>query len=322
MLTVVLGILRILGIVLLCLLGTVLVILLLVLFWPVTYNVRGRREPNGTDEDGAVRWDTEVRARFKWLFGFVNGGIDFPEPGKLTVRVLWFTVFSLGIMSGEKKKADKQKETGKAQKADDKKQAGAKETEAEASADEGKTAEKTSAVASGTDAAAPAGEETGAEASSAEAETSPKKGIAGLFEKIRYTISNICDKIREIRTKEHYYRRILTAEDTKGLLRHVWMRLGRLLRAIRPRHVRAEVHFGTGSPDTTGYALALYGMVCPRIGWAVSLTPDFEEKVFEGKGKLSGHIVIAVVLWHVAKVALDRRLHWLIRRLKADPSKQ
>lgn len=279
MLTIVLGALQILGIVLLALLGLALTVLLLVLFFPITYRVRGRREPDGCGADGNVRWNTWARARFRWLFGFVHGGIDYPEPGQLTVKVLWFTVFSSGGDNDKSIKKKKANKTGTS-KQDEKTKKSKEPGEPE------------------------------------QAET-PPKGIAGIFEKIRYTISDICDKIKQIYTKEERYRQILTSESTKGLVRHLWMRLCRLLRAIRPRHIKADLRLGTGAPDTTGYALALYGMLSPRVGWAVNLTPDFEEKVLEGRAKLSGHIILAVVLWHAAKAALDPRLRRLIRQLKA-----
>lgn len=46
------------------------------------------------------------------------------------------------------------------------------------------------------------------------------------------------------------------------------------------------------------------------------ITPDFERRVIEGEIVLGGRVMAAVVLHHVVRVLLDRRLRRLIDRLK------
>ena len=72
MLTILFKILSILGIVLLILLGIALVVILLVLFFPISYKAAGKR----TAEEF---W---ITARVKWLFGLLRRTAIILIPGK------------------------------------------------------------------------------------------------------------------------------------------------------------------------------------------------------------------------------------------------
>ena len=80
---VILRILSVLGILLLVLLALVIVLLLTVLFFPVTYRASGVKDEK----------QCQFRARAGWLFGLARVEYAFPEPGKLTVKVLWKTIY-------------------------------------------------------------------------------------------------------------------------------------------------------------------------------------------------------------------------------------
>ena len=105
-------------------------------------------------------------------------------------------------------------------------------------------------------------------------------------------------------------------EDTRKLFWHGCLRVGRILKNIRPRRLKADILFGAASPDTTGYLYALYGMIYPYLGEHVLVTPDFTQAVFEGEIEAAGHITIFQVLWNSILFLLDKRLRRLIRRVK------
>ncbi|MDE6700476.1 MAG: DUF2953 domain-containing protein, partial [Acetatifactor sp.] len=93
-------------------------------------------------------------------------------------------------------------------------------------------------------------------------------------------------------------------------------RLGRILKSIRPRKLRADIRFGTGSPDTTGYAFGIYGMFCSWLGKQVVLTPDFERAVLVGELDAAGHITVFKLLWHGLILVTDRRIRALMDKLE------
>ncbi|MCM1111843.1 MAG: hypothetical protein NC399_01170 [Muribaculum sp.] len=151
-----------------------------------------------------------------------------------------------------------------------------------------------------------------------EEDADPQNGRMNPFEKFLYTIRGICDKIKRIRENLAYYQAVLSDEDTKGLVNHGFVRLGRILKSIRPRKLKADILFGTGSPDTTGYVFALYGMLCAYLGDCVLLVPDFERAVLEGELYAAGRITVFKLVWNGLWVALDKRLWELISKLKKE----
>lgn len=313
MLTILLKILSILGILLLILLGIALVVILLVLFFPVSYKLSGKR----TAEE---MWFT---ARVKWLFGFLRILYDYPDPGKLCIKLLFFTLYDSSVEKPEetdKPSPDAVKE--------EKTPVSGEQPPQEPVAEEVKEAEAT----------IPAGAEASTESGTADGETTetmdseipePEKTepredafvkvtdcLYGFFMRIRYTVRKICDKIKNILQNIAFYKNLWNDPDTQGLLKHAGKRFGHIWKRMRPRKLTVNATVGTGSPDTTGYLYGIYGMLLPKLGKGICITPDFEQAVLEGDFKASGHFTAACVLFHSARLLLDRRLRQLLHKIR------
>lgn len=312
---IILRILSIIGILLLVLLGIFLVAVLLLLFWPVTYRVKGEKTPESLG----------IAVRADWLFGLFRVRCTYPEPGKLTVKLLWKTLMDTELKKekagedaspgGKDAEAGKQAgqpagtEEGKGQPetGSDKEQPETGET----GADSGETEGTVKALEA--DEQAGEGAETGGEAEA----DGPFSPIFQKFQKIKYTILKIYDKIKEIWANITYYNNLLHEENTVLLWKHVKLRLGKILKSIRPRRIRANVLFGTGAPDTTGYVYGVYGMLMPILGGQVCLTPDFNQAVLEGDFDVAGHITLYTLAWNALKLLLDKKLRLFIKKMKA-----
>ena len=92
----------------------------------------------------------------------------------------------------------------------------------------------------------------------------------------------------------------------------------KILKSLRPRKLQADVSVGTGSPDTTGYIMAVAGMLYPTYGKHINIVPDFENTIFEGRIYLKGRITIFILLVHGLAVYLDKDLHKLLKKLKRE----
>jgi len=346
MLSVLLKCLCILGIVLLCLLGLLIILLVLVLFFPVKYRFLG--------EKNTQEMCLDVRAH--WLFGLLRVRYALPEPGKLLVKLLWFTLFDsekAAAESGKKHRKSKKKgaaeqgrkqpENGRESEAAGRETQGNREStqqnaaagrEVQENAVESRkagesTAENRESTAEGRDTqngSMPVDRENAQNSQEARSDDNSKS--FSIFEKIKYTILNIYDKIKKIWENIiriygdiEYYANLLRDEDTKLLFSHAMFRLGRVLKSIRPRKIRADILFGTGSPDTTGYAYGVYGMLSPFLGQKVLVTPDFTRAVLEGEFYAAGHITAFTILWNGLRLLLDRRLRLFIKKLKAGRKK-
>lgn len=292
------SVLNILGIILLILLGLLAGILFLVLFFPLSYRVCGEKSGQGF-------WLT---VKFHWLFGFLRGNCRYPEPGRIKVKALCFTLVDQKLEPDPKKREGAEKEAGrKAKKKRRKKKSGQKrgggQIDAEANQGDG---EEPGGNRSGEGDALEkgvSGEKTSPAESAPSAEgLSSGENLSGIG-KIKRTICNLYDKIKEIWENIAYYRELFTV-SAEALIK--------VLKSIRPRRIKADIRFGTGAPDTTGYVYGAYCMAAAGSRMAVWVTPDFDEKVLEGEFDISGRITLWVLLvngWKIYK---------LVRRLKAE----
>lgn len=304
--------LKILGFAVLLLLCLLAAVALLVLFFPVSYQLYGMREPE--------RMEAWLKAR--WLFGIFRMDYRYPRPGVFRIKALWFTLYDSGVGKEPEGRRKKKKEG-----------AGGRKTEAgeplpdsdPGMAGKGERA-ATGDLPEATDQRAPEAAYTAAKLREGARDSTAFDGetffgrirrwLLEKYEKIKYTFSKICDKIKHILENYNYYRALMDEEDTRQLFVHAKKRLGKVWKNIRPRKIRANVCFGTGAPDTTGYLLGVCGMLSPFLGNHISVTPDFEEAVLNGDIYVAGHITAFVFLINGCKLLLDRRLKIFISKLK------
>ncbi len=369
MLDMILQTLSIFGIILLVWLALFLTIIVLVLFFPVTYRFCGRKGDEG------IRCLVKV----KWLLGIFRIRYQYPEPGHLTVKALCFTLFDTSL-SGDhledeeqaagdgtenrrkEKKGNKAKKTkankknvkenkpkkkkGKDTFIDSEKEVARAEDnwgesnqntqDERASYDEdreydGRREGRSWQVREDTGGAAlaeanetvkdiGAGQASSSEDTDTESDcrdsASGESKIFLKFQKIKYTICRMYDKIKKIWKNISYYMELLREEETKQLFAHVLLRGGKIWKSIHPRHMKVNILFGTGTPDTTGYAYGAYCMLTSAIGPELCVTPDFERAVLEGEAEVSGHIVIWVFVWNGIKLCLDRKFRRFLKKLK------
>lgn len=334
-----LRILSVIGVILLILFGLLLFCLLLFLFCPVRYRLEGKKTPE----------ELRIFAGASWLFGLLRLRYSYPESGTLTVRVLWKTIFDSSRRKEQPEEeeagAEKQKKEGAGRKEDADKEQAAAEKNMETALAEGAEKPSAEALLDGKSSAETAGAETdpkrngssdGAEKPSAEAlpdgkspsdqtseegadspDPEEKTGISGKIEKIKYTIRKNCDKIKEIWANLSYYTQLLQEENTAQLWRHILLRLTKILKSIRPRHIRAELLFGAASPDTTGYLYGIYCMFSPALGEKVIVRPDFTQAILQGEAEIFGRITGCVLIGNGLKLLLDRKLHLFLKKIKA-----
>ncbi len=128
----------------------------------------------------------------------------------------------------------------------------------------------------------------------------PKK-ILQKIKKIRLTVRGICDKISEIRT-------FLESEvflNAKTLLFGEAKKLGL---HILPGKVEGEIEFGFEDPSLTGRVLAVAGICYPLYGNSIKITPYFDREILEGKIKLKGRIRGIVLLKSALKIGFNQEI--------------
>ena len=292
---VILQILAVIGIVLLVLLALLILTVLAVLFVPIRYRASGEKEADRIEGVAAVSFLYPFLS-FKWQ----RAGNE----NRWALRLL-------GIKLKSSRKADKGKvaepeKTDKG-KAEETAQAAKPEKAAEPVKEEKQPATPSVQNAEAEDAARQA-EETGTQ----------KTDRGSSEKKARFTISGLCDKMEKIRDNVEYYKERLTAEENRLFLKRTKERIFAVLKSIKPKVLTARVVCGTGSPDTTGYVCAVYGMLYPVIEDRISFTADFENKVLDGELSVKGKVRVATLVRHGIKILLDKQLKLFLKEMKRE----
>lgn len=303
---VILQILAVIGIVLLVLLALLILMVLAVLFVPIRYRASGEKEADRIEGVAAVSFLYPFLS-FKWqragnenrwalrLLGIKLKGSPKVDKGKTTEPE-----------KTEKGKVAESEKTDKG-KAEETAQAAKPEKAAEPVKEEKQPATPSVQNAEAEDAARQA-EETGTQET--DRGSSEKKA--------RFTISGLCDKMEKIRDNVEYYKERLTAEENRLFLKRTKERIFAVLKSIKPKVLTARVVCGTGSPDTTGYVCAVYGMLYPVIEDRISFTADFENKVLDGELSVKGKVRVVTLVRHGIKILLDKQLKVFLKEMKRE----
>lgn len=297
-----LGILKGLGIVLLALLLLLLLLVLVVLLSPIRYRLAGEKK-------------AEICGCFgvSWLFGLVKAEGEYTpaESLKLKVRVLWFD-----LIGGEpKEKKEKKKHPKKTPKKEEPDLQAAERTE---------PVEKE---------AAKQPPQPPKEAEPPKQEP-PKPKPQRMTEKQPKTIRRV--KLSEIEEmppaeemeipleEEAFFTGEETAEEKKEkippILKELWSieekkaifralgkLLKRLMKGILPGDLFFKATIGTGDPTTTGYVLALAGILTAKFGRDVQIKGDFTKATAEDiEIRVKGRIVLGKLLWAVLAFLLTK----------------
>ncbi|MGN0136706.1 hypothetical protein [Anaerotignum sp.] len=340
-LLILLGILKGIGIVLLALLLLFLLLVLVVLLSPIRYRLAGEKKAELCGSFGV-----------SWLFGAVkvDGGYTPAESLKLKVKVLWFD-----LIGGEPKKK-KEKKPKKKKKAPQKEELkpdlqAAEKTEpkkapaaAQAEAPQGQEplkqeAEKAAPPKGEREAAAPS-----AEPSKTRQQRMEQKQPKTVF---RVKLSEIEEKPPtedmdiqlELEEEDAAFftgeaekeekkekvppvvKELWHIEDKKGILKALGKLMKRLMRGILPGNLFLKATIGTGDPTTTGYILALAGILTAKFGNDIQIKGDFTKATAEDmevrvKGKIVlGKLIGAVLAFALAK-PVRKALLKMIRFLK------
>lgn len=319
---VILQILAVIGIVLLVLLALLILMVLAMLFVPIRYRASGEKEADRIEGVAAVSFLYPFLS-FKWqragnenrwalrLLGIKLKGSPKVDKGKTTEP----EKTEKGKVA-ESEKTDKGKAEETAQAAEPVKEEKQPATPSVQNAEAEDAAQQTGE--NGTQETNRASSATGSAGEKTSEKRAADKQEKGTETKARFTISGLCDKMENIRDNVEYYKERLTAEENRLFLKRTKERIFAVLKSIKPKVLTARIVCGTGSPDTTGYVCAVYGMLYPVIEDRISFTADFENKVLDGELSVKGKVRVATLVRHGIKILLDKQLKVFLKEMKRE----
>lgn len=278
-----LGILKIAGILLAVLLALLLLVLGSVLFCPVAY--RGFGEKNQDDMKGSLK--------ISWLFHGISFKIWYEEGTHYSIRIF-------GISTEQLKRIFKRRTGKKTEKKQPKELTAVQENKGEAEKREYTGQSAKEAVQE---------KVKKAEEQASSEKKSERKKMGQVFRDFRLTLEKICDKIKKVK-------KLLKSEQMKRTEAWVWKEIKALIFHIRPKKLQGNLRFGMEDPCLTGEILAVAGVFYPLYGEYFTIEPFFEKQILEGEVSFRGRIYgiyFALLAWRIFQ---NRDLRFIIKKFK------
>ena len=297
---IILTILKVIGILLLAVLGLVLFFLLSALFVPVCYRMWGKRTATVL----------EGKASVSWLFGLIRLSVGYVD-SQSKLELYLFGIPLLALKDRIDRWRKKHRKPGKRMR-----QGKSSDTKP---ADQMR--KDNQAVQVKEPAEKPVQDQVDSDSTEQEPDTA-----AVIFQKIkeillkiwrfpgrvlerirksRLTFRQFCDKIKK-------WYRFLQMDDTKQALLFLKGKGFLVLRHMLPVNIQGNLHFGFEDPSITGQVLAVAGMVYPLYGETFRLIPGVEQQVCGGEGNLKGRVFGGYLLlqaWQIYRCKEIRRTY-------------
>lgn len=129
------------------------------------------------------------------------------------------------------------------------------------------------------------------------------------FKKIKCTILEICDKIKNI--KEY-----LTNETHIQAFLRLKKELVFFVRKIKPDKINGYLRFGLEDPYNTGQVLAVLSVLYPFYGEHFQVYPEFEQKIIEGDVFFKGRIHFMHLLLVLGRLYFDKNVKTAYKNYK------
>lgn len=332
MLHIILTILKVIGIILLVILGIAVALILLILFWPLCY--RGHL----VREDGALSADVTAG----WLAHLFSAEFHFQEKkGKLKLKIFGKVLKTIDIPRGSSDEGFWLKQEP-ADKAADK--AGPEE-ECESPQEERKAEEEPASFA-----AEKKEEKVPPEKKKEKRASRGGKPLKKIPDKIGEAFSKAAEFIRKltdlifraqelpsdigdtidafvsrteekIRSSEKKAGPFLTA-DAFAFYRRALGYLICFLRCCRFRKLEGYLLVGTGEPDTTGQLIGFIYLILPEARGNYDLQADFYEKAFNTDTAFAGHIRLNHALMLAIRLFKDKEFRKLLAHIRHRDGKK
>ena len=304
--TVILLILKLIGILLLSVLALGLLILLLVLFVPVRY--RGY---------GSYHKELRLTLRVNWLLHLVTFGVDM-LPGQNTMYVRIFGIKKNLTKADNTEEfedtIDELADQGTEDVSEDVKQ------EAEAFADT--SVEEAQEHSSETGAASSEKAQTSSDTDTVSDSEKPFGFIRKckeFWERIKNSCSQWKQKLIRLKDTVSRIQRLSSDERNQKAIHLIGNHVFRLLKCMMPRRLKLNLTYSTGSPDTTGELMGVLALFPIGYTQRWNIMPDFTADEFYADAyfDVKGRIFFFQILKCLLTVLLDKNCRRLYNKLRS-----
>lgn len=293
-------ILKILGIVLAVILGIIVLLVCIILFVPVRYNLQAQFP-------GELE-NAEAKIRFSWFLRLISGEAAYQESEfKWKVRAAWSKFDSEEeTLAKEPEGIEMPIET------DREVQGRINPEQPETKVNESQKPEPIPEEPKKTEPEIP-------EPKSKEKKSvfqKLKNKLKSIWEKIKYTFTQIRDKIISVSEIKDKIVLFLNDEIHKQAFFKAKKEIKWIIRFLKPKKFSLNLHYGFEDPYTTGQVLAILSIIYPFVGDNMSVQPDFENKIFEGDVYIKGKLRMILPTIYLIKLILNKNVRMTFTDMK------
>lgn len=286
-------ILKLMGWLVLGILGLILGILLLVLFSAIVYRVDGKKEEKA-----------EGRLCVSWFFHILSVVLGYQDEFFAQVKVFGKTVWKLKREDGSKEDFENTEGT-------------------EGIKDSGEEFIMPEDV--GEDAVLPVDdlfldEEKQRKKQKIKKQTKKKKKKN--LQKLKFSFSEICGKLKQIEKKRQWLlekwdwlKSMVQDPANQASVRLILRQIKKICRHILPRKGAAEITFGREDPYLMGKILSYAGAAYPFVHKILVLHPVFGEDRLEGEVHVKGRIRLGVILGYVLRLLFNKNIRQKLKEV-------
>ncbi len=281
-----LTVLKITGIVILCLIGLIFLAAALILFVPIRYRIKGRKDRTGDELFGMLG--------VSWLLHIISGKFIYDDGFVRSIKL-----FGIKIWPRKEKPETEPEDKG----------------EEEYTVDWNEEADTATETAGETETSEERADEISGEDTDSEDDDLFDQ-IGELLEKLSAKYDFIAAKYEKIRKELRFWKKYIDDEHNRIAFTYIKNKLVKLLKKIAPRRIKGFLHFGFDDPATTGQILVYLSLIYPVIPRDLNIEPGFEDTDIYGNLDIKGYVrLIAPVcafigvyfnrdcrrMWHIYK---------------------
>ena len=148
-----------------------------------------------------------------------------------------------------------------------------------------------------------------------------QKSIKQRLSDIWRKINNVCQKIKNVKNVKDDFVEYLKKDESKEAIKELKSLILRVLKKILPYKLSAKLRFGFKNPAITGNVLGVASVFYFIYGEKVVLEPDFDNECLEGEYSFKGKIRVITLVSAALKIYRNRWLKKFIAFSKKTVSK-
>lgn len=318
MLSIILLILKILGITLLCILGFILLLIILVLFLPIKYKIIIDKPDDSFD-------NIKIKGQVTYFLRVIRATFLYPGENLFSLRVLFFRLFPKKEKKEKfrKTKNNRINETQTDKFNNDNHNESLREDEIN-KADinlEIETHHNESSIAEPIS----CNEQNNESEQIQKEKVNFKDKFNNIVNKCRSSYCSVREKINEIKsgainitsTVDHY-KTIVDSSTFKKSFALCKKQIIKIFKIIKPKTIKGNIYFGADSPDTTAEIFGMCSLIIPYLGKKLYIYPDLQNKTLTGHILVKGRVHIVSLLLIGIKIFFNKDLKKTLKMFKKE----